>query len=87
MIELTAAQHLDLQQHGDQPPRAHDPHSNITYILVREEVFSRFKNLLYDDSPIDTRESYPLVDEIAGKGGWDDPAMDVYNDFIPKRPS
>jgi hypothetical protein len=83
MIELTKTQHLALEQNGG-PPRVRDPETNTTYVLVREEVYERMKNLLYDDSELDVRHAYPLMDEAAAKAGWDDPEMDVYNRFAPK---
>jgi hypothetical protein len=32
----------------------------------------------YDDSEIDIREAYPLMDDIAAREGWNDPEMDSY---------
>ena len=34
-----------------------------------------------------TRDIYSHVMELFGREGWDDPAMDVYNDLDPRRPS
>jgi hypothetical protein len=78
MIELTQTQHQALEQNAG-PVRVRDPETNTIYVLVAEAVYERLKHLLYDDSPLDVREAYPLMDEVAAKSGWDDPAMDVYN--------
>ena len=86
MIELTQAQHDALTQNGG-PPRVRDPQTNTTYVLISEEVYERLKNMLYDDSELDIREAYPLMDEVAAKGGWDDPDMDVYDRLPPGKPS
>jgi hypothetical protein len=32
-------------------------------------------------------ELYPHVMELFGQSGWDDPAMDVYNELDPRRQS
>jgi len=32
-----------------------------------------------------TRDMYPHVMEVFGREGWDDPAMDIYNDLDPRR--
>ena len=29
-------------------------------------------------------EAFPLLNEMLGKEGWDDPAMDIYNDITPR---
>ena len=34
---------------------------------------------------ISIREMYPLIDEVM-KEDWDDPAMDIYNDYEAHRP-
>jgi len=36
---------------------------------------------LTDEQGEDIREAYPLMDALAAKEGWGDPAMDIYNDF------
>lgn len=34
-----------------------------------------------------TRDTYPHVMEVFGREGWDDPAMDLYNDLDPRSQS
>jgi hypothetical protein len=82
MIELTDIQRRELEGAG--PALARDPETNETYVLIRAALYERLKALLYDDSEFPLNEAYPLVDEMAAKAGWDDPAMDVYDDFAPK---
>lgn len=38
-----------------------------------------------EDDHLFLREMYPHGMEVFGKAGWDDPAMDVYNDLDPRR--
>jgi hypothetical protein len=83
MIELTEEQRRELT---NPEPVAIDPQTKTKYILVRAEVFQRLRNLLALEPDIPMSEAYPLMDEVAAKAGWDDPAMDIYNDLAPKQP-
>jgi hypothetical protein len=38
----------------------------------------------YDDEETPISSAYPLLDEVAGKAGWEDPALDIYNALIPR---
>ena len=37
------------------------------------------------DDTFDIRESYPAQEQVAATAGWDDPAMDDYNDYDARR--
>jgi hypothetical protein len=37
------------------------------------------------DDTFDIRESYPAQEQVAAAAGWDDPAMDDYNDYDAHR--
>src|SRR5436309_884988 len=82
MIELTLEQRQAVAQQGEMPPRAVDPDTHITYVLIPVEVYARVKALLDDEEGNRfLRDMYPHVMEIFGQEGWDDPAMDIYNDL------
>ena len=88
MIELTIEQRQTLAQQEESPLCAVDPDTHTTYVLIREEVYARLKALLdvaEDDRFL--RDMYPHAMKIFGKAGWDDPAMDIYNDLDPRRQS
>ena len=51
------------------------------YFLVAADLFERFKALLNDED-FDIRETYAAQSEVAGKAGWDDHEMDVYDDIV-----
>jgi hypothetical protein len=53
-------------------------------VLVRRDVYDQ-GTPTYDDSPLDIRDAYPLMDEVARREGWDDPAEDLYDDLVPKK--
>jgi hypothetical protein len=64
MIELTNEQSRALEQNSDQPLRARDPRTQQVFVLVRQDV-------------------YELMQRWAGtfnRAGWDDPALDVYEE-------
>lgn len=86
MIELTLEQRQAVTSQGEVPPRAIDPDTRTTYVLIKEELYDRVKSLLVQEGN-DTfvGDMYPHVMEVFGRAGWDDPAMDVYNDLDPRR--
>jgi hypothetical protein len=82
MIELTLEQRQAVAQQGEAPPRAVDPDTHTTYVLIREEVYARLQALLgeVEDNQC-LRDMYPHVMEVFEREGWDDPTMDIYNDL------
>jgi hypothetical protein len=69
-------------------PRAVDPDTHTTYVLIPEELYTRVKALLDEEEANQLlRDMYPHVMEVFGRAGWDDPAMDIYNDLDPRRQS
>ena len=87
MIELTVEQRRAVARHEEDPPRALNPDTNTMYVLVREDVYNRAKMLFAaeDDNQF-LRDLYPQVMKVFGRDGWDDPAMDVYNELDPRKP-
>lgn len=85
MIELTLEQWQAVSREKDTPLRVVDPVTHATYVLVREEVYDRVRRLFDEDEDTQfARDLTPHVLEIFGPEGWDDPAMDVYNDLDPR---
>jgi hypothetical protein len=83
MIELTREQREALQME-QRPPRVRDPETNATYVLLESEVYDRVRKLFdADNDGLD--DIYPHVMEVFGREGWDDPAMDVYDELDPRR--
>lgn len=86
MIELTLEQAQAIVKQGEIPPRAVVLGTQTTYVLIREEVYDRMRALFVEEE--DNRflnELYPQAMEVFGNEGWNDPAMDVYNDLDPRR--
>jgi len=59
-----------------------DPETQQEYVLIRADVYERLKRLVYDDSlPTDEEKR----SQLAGSGkraGWDDPEMDIYDNYV-----
>ncbi len=53
------------------PARARDPRTSQTYVLVRADVYERMRAFL---------------DGYTRRAGWDDPAMDVYDERYGEKP-
>jgi hypothetical protein len=79
-IELSQNQSQALDATGT-PLEMVDPRTGSVYVLVRQESFARVRTLVEDD----LAETYPAQIESAMKAGWDDPAMDDYNDYDQHR--
>jgi hypothetical protein len=68
---------------GDSPILLTDPETNSAYILLRAEVYERMRVLCEE---FDVREMYPMMNELAAREGWDDPTLDIYNEYQPPSP-
>lgn len=55
--------------------------TQIECVVVRADVFNRFRTLLPD---LDQRDAYPAIDE-AMKDDWSDPKMAEYDDYESHR--
>jgi hypothetical protein len=87
MTTLTPELRQAIEQAGDVPARVVDPETNTTYVLLRAEVYEQYKALFEsEDEDLDPSEMYPLIDEVFGREGWDDPKMDAYDDYEAHRP-
>jgi hypothetical protein len=85
MIELTLEQQKALVRDCANPPRVVDPSTHDKYVLIREEMYERVRQRFEeDDASQFVRAMTPHVMNVFGRDGWDDPAMDVYNDLDPR---
>jgi hypothetical protein len=80
MTTITPDIRKAIEQAGEQPVRLADPETNSVYIIVRVEVYERMCAQC-DDFAI--RDAYPLMNQVAAREGWDDPSMDIYNEYQP----
>ena len=80
-VQLTDEQRRLLFESADTPPTVVDPLTETSYVLVRAEVYERIKELLYDDGDWTPEEQLRLLADSGKRAGWDDPEMDVYDQY------
>lgn len=79
MIELSDEQLHMLEKGGQGPPTIINPRTKEEYVLVRRDVYDVWRRLL--DGDFCTEDAFHVQLESAAAAGWDDPALDVYNDL------
>ncbi len=67
----------------EEPVRLTDPETE--YVVVRADLFDRLKGFVFTDEPLSADEQQALLVRAGLRGGWDDPAIDIYNDLDPRR--
>jgi hypothetical protein len=72
MIERTQEQRRELR---NPEPRARDPQTNETYILIHSEVDERIKALLDDELPA----AGALMNEVMAEDDAQDPYLESYS--------
>lgn len=85
-IRLTEEQWADVQKGAEVPVRVSDPAEKATFVLLRAEVYERFK-ALFEEEPATERERLYQLEQFGRRAGWDDPEMDVYDELDPRRKS
>lgn len=86
MIQLTDQQWAELQRTQEQPVRVTDPTDQARFVLLKAEIYERFK-ALFEEDPVSREERLFHLQQFGRRAGWDDPAMDVYDDLDPRRSS
>ena len=54
------------------------------YVVVKAAAYERLRPVLTTD-PLSIDEQKAMIAHIGKRVGWDDPRMDVYNEFDPRR--
>jgi hypothetical protein len=70
----------EVQQHGDRPVEAVDPSTNKRYVLIARDQYDRLKPL-FEEDPLSEQEQRALLRRAGERAGWDDPEMDVYDNY------
>jgi hypothetical protein len=52
------------------------------YVLIDAEVYQKMADLVDQE---DVKSMYQYIGRVFGPDGWDDPAMDIYNDLDPRK--
>jgi len=85
-IRLTEEQWANVLQGGEVPVRVNDPGDHARFVLVRADVYERFK-ALFEADPVTHQERLFQLHQFGKRAGWDDPQMDLYDDLDPRRTS
>jgi hypothetical protein len=70
-----------IEKEGGSPVHLVDIATNIHYVLMRADQYENLSALIAEGEEFDPRELYPVMAKSAAAAGWDDPDLDVYNDF------
>lgn len=84
-IQLTDEQWAKMQR-DELPVRVSDPAQSATFVLVRADVYERFKSL-FEEDPVTEKERLFQLQQFGKRAGWDDPEMDIYDKLDPRRKS
>ncbi len=55
------------------------------YVVLPANIFDQVQDVLYNTNPLAIEEQRALLVKVGLSVGWDDPAMDVYNELDPRR--
>jgi hypothetical protein len=83
-IRLTEGQWSSVVQGSEVPILVSNPAESEKFVLVRADVYERFKSL-FEEDPITEQERLFQLEQFGKRAGWNDPEMDVYNDLDPRR--
>ena len=83
--KLTSDQRQAIEETGVKPVYLIDADTNTSYVLLRADQFEKVKSLVGDEAELDPRTTYSAIDETF-REGWDDPAMDIYDNYDAHRP-
>ncbi len=82
-IRLTEEQWAAVVHGSESPVRVIDPVENAVFVLVSANGYERFKSL-FEEDPVTEQERLFQLRQFGKRAGWDDPAMDVYDDLDPR---
>jgi hypothetical protein len=54
---------------------------DVEVVLLRADLYDRIKGVIYDDSPLTPEERLALIQQAGNRAGWDDPELDVYEQY------
>ena len=81
---LSEEQQQEIAREGNVPIRVVHPTTQKEYVLLAAELFDRVKSI-FDDDQFCAVDTYAAQSAAAGAAGWDDPEMDVYDNYDAHR--
>jgi hypothetical protein len=79
MTLLSSEQQQALASQGGRPIEVVHPGTQQVYVLIAGDVYERLRSLV-DAEVFDIRDTYAAQSAALAKV-WDDPALDVYNEY------
>jgi hypothetical protein len=64
--------------------RVTDPETQLECIVVRADVYDRVRGLVVDDGQLTEEERLALIRAAGARADWDDPELDVYEEYRKK---
>ena len=86
ILKLTDEMRDALRGTASEALKIEDDQTHQQYVLVPLSVYQRVAALLVDE-PFDVTETYAAQSAAAGASGWDDPEMDVYDNYDANKPT
>jgi hypothetical protein len=80
-MQLTEEQSQKVREANGEPIVITDPQTRQEYVLLRADVYQRLNRLVYDDGLPTDEEKRRQLTESGKRAGWDDPEMDVYDNY------
>lgn len=84
IVTLTPEQSQALQREGN-ALRVVDPATKSEYVLVRAEIAERLPSIFGSDDENFAAALYDETMKTFGRHGWEDAAMDIYNQLDPRK--
>ena len=83
--KISEEQRQAIAAHKGQPVYVVDTELHTNYVLLPAEAWQKIRGLLGDDefSAVDASK---VQSAVAGNSGWDDPEMNVYDDYDAHKP-
>ena len=75
-----------LEQHPEGPLPVEHPGTHKVYFIISSDQMERVRALFDPNDTFDIRETYGAQEAVARAAGWDDPAMDAYDDDDANKP-
>ena len=82
--KLTKELQLALEEEGDGPVKVVHPGTNQVYFLIASDQYDRLRPL-FEADPMTEQERLFLLQQAGKRAGWDDPEMDVYDNYDEHR--
>jgi hypothetical protein len=83
-VPLTEPLQQALDERPGEPLRLVDPRTQVTYVLIRADLYERVQALV-EEEDLTPEEKLFLLAESGRRAGWDAPEMDDYDNYDESR--